>query len=143
MLFDLFNMDGMFDPLFDALHTMYNESPKSDLEMLKLTKNNRTCYVGVIKCPGVEKRDINIEFSDNDGEYFPTLRVKGSTKTHLGTYTVDVGATICLPDKIRFSEEGTILKNGILYVYFEPDIGPKRPRVGTVTPTPPNEDFDI
>lgn len=122
MFFDPFDFSDMFsnDPISSAFQTAYNNTSKNKLEILELRKNNRVCYVAVITCPGVERKDINIDFSDMDGNYFPTLRVSGQTKTNLGTYKVDVGGTICLPTPIRLCDDGTVLKNGILYVYFEP-----------------------
>lgn len=142
-MFDLFGgLGNGWDPLRDALNMLYNnDSTPSDkgIEIMRLTKNNKVVYVAVVKCPGLERRDIDIQFTASDGEYHPTLRVRGETKTHYGTYKVDVGAVIILNEDIHMRPEGTILKNGILYIYLDPD--------SAVTPQnkkrdPNNEDFD-
>ena len=142
-MFDLFGFGNGWDPLRDALNMLYNNDTTSakGIEIMRLSKNNKVVYVAVVKCPGLEKKDIDIEFTESDGNCHPTIRVRGETKTHYGTYKVDVGAVIILSENIHMRPEGTILKNGILYIYLDPDDGTKNV-VAKKKRDPNNEDFE-
>ena len=132
-------LDGIFglDPLRDALNMLYNDSSndKQDIEVMRLTKDGKIVYVAVVKCPGLERKDLSIEFTENEGSY-PAIRVQGETKTPFGTYKINVGAMVCLRERVHMREDGTIYKNGILYIYLEPEDEAK-----TRTYDPNNPDF--
>ena len=110
-IFDIFGMN-------DALGLLFNNTEKNDYSMVKITEDNKTKYVLIIKTPGVDKKDLKIKFVES-GE-FPVLSVSGKTKTPFGTYSIDIGVNIYIPNIIP-SEKDYVYKNGVLYFYLEPE----------------------